>query len=544
MPAAQPAPPVAERPQEVPPPTIPQVKVPAPPAKCDAFATHAGSTGCTAPREGQHAALLAALLTPTAKERDHALRGLETCSGFAPGLIRALRADIAPLECADVVVGDQPPTQMFERSIQETLSGFAVAAKLRRLVEEPPQLEKPHTRERFQKFFDEEMSPWVQARLRAVYALARKGSKLQGYGRGIVAFASSVTDARFVMFARSVPIPDELSQDPEVRDAYYASLDEALDPYKVRSRDAGLVALGEFYRVGILHSERVTLVRRALSMLFSGKPVGALDTLWVPAEAVPLPDTTAQELATILPTFYAGFVLRDSDPANANFFSALLTQGIPQSLRKKLDSTELNAATSRLFGRALFTFGQTYWRRSAFVHCARLLNNPANATTPDMRFVGALCSVLRQGPRSAADAMANWQALEPLSNTSALSELKKKKKLPKGYLDFDTALIRQLATQPETSAETWLEIAKLYEKASAAVVDPERKVQAAALGASATKTAEHIVAEKERQKLEQEKLEQQRLEEEKAGPQSKSRPAQPRRLELQRLEREKSGARG
>ena len=500
--------------------------------------------GCTAAKGQDQAALLAALTQPTAVARDRALRGLETCSTFAPGLIRALRADIAPLQCADVVVGDQAPTQMFERSIQETLSGFAIAAKLQRLIEKPPELEEPYTRERFQAFFDEQMTPWVQGRLRAVYALARKGSKLQGYGRGIVAFASSVADARFVTFARSVPIPDELSQDPDVRDSYYAALDEALDPYKIRSRDAGLIALAEFYRVGILHDQRVTLVRRALSMLFSGKPVGALDALWVPIDAAPLPTTPEQELARILPTFYAGFILRDSDPANANFLTALLTQGLPQSLRKKLDETELNPAISRLFGHALFTFGQTYWQRSAFAHCARLLNDPKNAQTPDMRFVGALCSVLRQGPRSAADAMANWQALAPLSDTSALGDLKNKKKLPKGYLDFDTALIKQLATQPETSAETWLEIAKLYEKASAAVVDADRKTEATEFGASARKTAEHIVAEKERQRLEQEEREKLELEKRKAGPQSKSRPAQPQRLELQRLEREKPGARG
>ncbi len=463
---------------------------------------------------------------------------------FAPGLIRALRADIAPLQCADVVVGDQPPTQMFERSIQETLSGFAVAAKLQRLIERPPQLAEPYTRERFQAFFDQEMTPWVQGRLRAVYALARKGSKLQGYGRGIVAFASSVADARFVTFARSVPIPEELSEDPEVRDAYYAALDEALDPYKVRSRDAGLVALAEFYRVGILHSPRVALVRRALSMLFAGKPVGALDALWVPTDAAPLATTPEQELAAILPTFYAGFILRDSDPVNANFLTALLAQGIPQSLRKKLDEKELNPAISRLFGRALFAFGQTYWQRSAFVHCERLLTDSKNAQTPDVRFVGALCSVLRQGPRSAADAMANWQALAPLNDTSALGDLKNKKKLPKGYLDFDMAFIKQLSTQPGTRADMWREIAKLYEKASAAVVDPDRKTEAAEFGASATKIADHIEAEALRHKLEQEEREKLELEKQKAGPQSKSRPAQPQRLELQRLEREKSGARG
>ena len=538
-PVAPSAPVAAEAPKEVPPPTIPQVKVPIPPPKCDVFVTDAGSMGCTAPKAEQHRALLAALSMPTVEDRDRALRGLETCPDFAPGLIRALRADIAPLECADVVVGDQPPTQMFERAIQETLSGLAIAAKLDRLIEKPPELAEPYTRERFQTFFDEQMSPWVQGRLRAVFALARKGSKLQGYGRGIVAYASSVADARFVMFARSVPIPDELSQDPDVRDAYYASLDEALDPYKVRSRDAGLVALAEFSRVGVLHSERVTLVRRALSMLFAGKPVGALDALWVPIQTASIASTTELELASMLPTFYAGYILKDADPANANFLTALLSQGIPQSLRKKLDATELNPAISRLFGRALFMFGQTYWDRSSFSHCARLLTAPKNATTEDSRFIGALCEVLQQGPRSAADAMASWQALAPLSDTSALDNFKNKKKLPKGYLAFDTAFIKQLATQPDTAAKTWSEIAALYQQASSAVVDPERKVRAAALSESAKKTAQHIEEVAEQLKLEKERLEKERLEKENENAKETEKPApKTERVEPQRSQRE------
>ena len=140
--------------------------------------------------------------------------------------------------------------------------------------------------------------------------------------------------------------------------------------------------------------------------------------------------------------------------------------------------------------------------------------------------------------------MANWQALAPLSNTSALDDFKNKKKLPQGYLDFDTALIKQLATQPDTSAAAWIDIAKLYQRASAAVVDPERKAEAVALGVSARKTAEHIKLLDEQQKLEQKRLEEQKLEEQKSGPHTRSRPAQPAPRELKHLEREKSGARG
>src|SRR6187402_2435961 len=71
--------------------------VPAPAPSCVQGTALPPRGACSEPR----ADLAEALAQPGA-ERDSALAALERCDAFETGLIRALRADLGPAECADV----------------------------------------------------------------------------------------------------------------------------------------------------------------------------------------------------------------------------------------------------------------------------------------------------------------------------------------------------------------------------------------------------------------------------------------------------------
>src|SRR5690349_2991459 len=70
-------------------------------AECQSYV---GAAGSCAP--GELNELLAAALGATGTERDAKLRCLENAKDAPPGLLHALRADLAPRGCADLVVGE------------------------------------------------------------------------------------------------------------------------------------------------------------------------------------------------------------------------------------------------------------------------------------------------------------------------------------------------------------------------------------------------------------------------------------------------------
>src|SRR5476649_2890642 len=76
--------------------------VPAPDASCQAFAEHSGAA-CRAATTGGRDALAEALTEKTPNERDQRLSCLEASTDLPPGLMRTLRAELAPASCADVI---------------------------------------------------------------------------------------------------------------------------------------------------------------------------------------------------------------------------------------------------------------------------------------------------------------------------------------------------------------------------------------------------------------------------------------------------------
>src|SRR5690606_3553830 len=116
---------------------------------------------------------------------------------------------------------------------------------LRRLATTPPSPPAASDKPTLEAYFKDTLFPRITEQSSAIHRLAERGARLGGYARGIVAVEAGMADMRFVEIARAVPIPKEMQSDPEVRDVYYASRDEALEPRKQRGRNAALAGLSE-----------------------------------------------------------------------------------------------------------------------------------------------------------------------------------------------------------------------------------------------------------------------------------------------------------
>ena len=328
-----------------------------PPAdpSCQEYLSHKSDT-CKPPppsRDAAREALAQALSTPAPLERDALLSCLESDRNLPPGLLRALRAELAPLGCADVIALPflEPRRPELERSMEDALIALASAGRLARLVRHAPEISGPFDKPHFMDFFQSTLKPWIVAQAQAIHELSLSAAQLSSYAKGVVAIEAGLADMRFVSVVRQVALPKEMSDDAEVREAYYAALDEALEPRKARGRDAALVGLRELSSVGVLVDARVERARSLLSEVYAGRRIDALDKLLLPALAPALDDTTERKLAQRLPTFYSGFLLADS-ALDAPLLRALLERGLPRSLSARVEPSTLDDASRDLFVRA------------------------------------------------------------------------------------------------------------------------------------------------------------------------------------------------
>jgi hypothetical protein len=325
-------------------------------------------TGCIP--AGKARDMLAAALDAQKKpvEVDSGLACLEESGDFPPGLLRALRAELAPPECADALAApilEKPPAKL-ALDMESALLGLVVSGRLERLLGAPPKLEPPFSKDRFLSFQKETLGPWIVSQALAVDALSLQGARLTGYGRGLAALAAGNADLRFVEMARGIPLPEEIRADKELTDVYYGSLDQALEPRKLRGRDAALVGLRAFAEIGAVGGPRVKEARGRLSRLWSGSRVDALDELIVPSPALTSDSTPEGRLAAALPTFYAGHVLSDADASNPKLLASFSAQGVPRSLLDRLDPGKLSHAARLVLGRLLVERGRTYFRSADF----------------------------------------------------------------------------------------------------------------------------------------------------------------------------------
>jgi hypothetical protein len=356
---------------------------------------------------------------------------------------------------------ESPPKGM-SRDLESVMLGLVVSARLSRLLADPPKPDPPVTKERFRAFFAEVLTPWVLSQAAAVEKLSLAGARLSGYGRGIAAIAAGNADLRFVEMVREVPLPDEMKADKAVEGAYYAALDEALEPRKVRGRDAALVGLRAFAELGAVHDARVDRARELLTKLYSGSRVDALDRLLLP-ELEP-PDLTRPELAlaAILPTYYANELYPDAEPVDPKLVRAYLPRGLPAKLRVKLDAPTAAGQVRLLHARVLFESGQKYFRARDFQRAATLLEQ--EKLDEGGRLLAALAKTLSNGPGDAAALMLKGPFLTGTGDVSGLDAEAKKKGRLAGRAAFDAAYLLQLAPKPEDPA-FWDDIAQRFTQA-------------------------------------------------------------------------------
>jgi hypothetical protein len=436
--------------------------VPPPPPACAAFVAHPTS-GC-APSTSAREALAAALLKDEPSERDALLACLEPSEELPPGSVRALRAELAPEACADVLASPllEAPPRGLSSELESALFGLMLSGRFARVLTDPPRLEGPFDKQSFMTFFSERLSPWVVAGATAIEELSREGSRLTGYGRGVAALAAGSADLRFVQMARDVPLPDEMKADKDVVDAYYGELDTALEPRKLRGRDAALVGLKTFAQLGASGDERVTRARRLLNELWAGSRIDALDRLIVPA-AEPLDTSTAElVLAARLPTFYAQLLLVNADPSEPKLLRALLEHGVPASFAAKLDAAKLSEPARLLYARALVASGRRFFRAGDFKHARAVLD--AAPATDLARLLAGIALALENGPADATELMLKGPFVRGTGDVSALDAEVLRRGRYAAFAAFDAAFLLALAPKQDDAA-FWDDIARRFDRA-------------------------------------------------------------------------------
>ncbi len=466
--------------------------VPAPGAECQIFL--AERADACAPSASGRVGLANALADVEPVNRDRSLACLEHSPDLPPGFARALRAELAPEACGDALTLPllEPRHPELARRMEDTLRALAIAGRLSRLVRRAPALEAAQDKAHFMEFFQSTLKPWIVSQSQAIHELSAGAVGLSPYAKGIVAVAAGLADMRFVTVVRDVPLPSEMERDVEVKNAYYAALDEALEPRKARGRDAALVGLRELANEGVVAERRVSQARALLSQAYSGRRIDALDRLLLPALPVALADTTERKLAARLPTFYAGELL-DRVTFDAELLRALLDHGVPQAFVLRLDPAQLDDASRRFLARGLFDRGRAYFRAADFSSSARL--SAEIRANPESALLHALADTLKNGPRDASDLLLAGPLLPTSTGqVSELDQLAMQKTNPSaGLAAFDAAYLRSLVPPPN-EARFWDDLGQRFDAAERALTDPAQKKQARESSLAAKDTAKALRA--------------------------------------------------
>jgi hypothetical protein len=437
------------------------------PAACAAFARRA-------PAKARPESVATALAERDAGARDAMLVALEAAANAAPnanananagaagadlppGALRALRADLAPIECGDAIVDPYLRSKAASgvRGVAgHALVGLSLAAKLARTAHAPPAMAAgTRDKAKVKAFVQGPLKAWMVEQASAIEALSAAGRALSGYGRAVAAVEAGTADLRLVDDVRSAPLPKEW--DAELKQVYEAALDEALEPRKTRGRDAALVGLADFARIGSLHDARVDRARAILSKLYGGRRIDALDRLLLP----PAAGTTG-------------------------------AAGGASSLWRALGG---GRSADRPTARVWFERGRLTWERRDFVEAAYAARGD-EAEPPREPLVLALSLALAHGPANAAEMMrAPSRSALGLAHTEALDALAAQGGADAGIAAFDAAHLRSLCAPDGSAAGPYLrEVAARFRRAESLLTDPTHKKLAASRAAEADAAAAAI----------------------------------------------------
>jgi hypothetical protein len=441
------------------------------PAACNAFATRkpAGKIKCDLgggwthgqPSPGLLGMLDAALAEADAAKRDALLADVEKCDPALGVAVRALRAELAPHECADVIAAPLVGKPA-DPEDQNTLAGLAFAARLLRAADKPPHLDPPYDAKRVMAFIKGPLKDWMVAQAKLIEVLSADAARLQGYGQGVAAIEAGIADLRFVDAARGVPVPDTIAKDAELKTVYESQLDQMLEPRKDRGRDAALAGLKVLAQLGILKDERVTRARALLGKLYAGRRIDALDVLV-------LPPRTAS--ASRLPPY---FVFAFGAPAD-DLDSAFLP---PARARVKKEAA----------ARARIEMAKLYWRAVDVDEAIAA----AKGKSPEAQLYLALALALRGGPEDAAQMMR-----KPPPEGLGIGDVRALDALVAGgsaYADiaaFDAAWVKRVGAPRVPSAGYWQDVGARFHRAA----DLAKNAELKGLAQGAAREADDIAAQ-------------------------------------------------
>ena len=429
-----------------------------------------------------------------AKSRDAKLAALESCAAIPSGLVRALRIDLAPAACGDVLADPilKAPPKDLRADVHEALFGLALAARFARAGGAAPTLAAPYTIDRVQKFTTGPLLKWTKETATVIQDISADASKLHYYGGAVAAVAAGVADLALVDTVRGAPLPDEYQKDEERKNIYYASLDIQLEPRKTRGRDAALVGLKKFAEVGSISDSRVQEARRLLSKLYGGRRIDALDRLLLPPSPGASPATVEERLAARLPTFYAGILLDSKTATLPSVLAVLAARGVPLAHRKALHEAPLTAERAELEAWAHLGLGRIYWRATDFDEAARALT-ASTSRTPQNKLLAALAIALRAGPKDAIDMMLKSPlGMNAHGQRAALDALAAEATPFSGAAAFDAAYLMEITAPEKADALFFKSLAKRYAAAADLLTDPTQKSEAQERAKAAEAISGHV----------------------------------------------------
>lgn len=473
------------------------------PATCQAYAKRAprGAVCKKGATAAYLATLRAAMSTEDRGERDARLARAEECEP-TPGITRALRAELAPAECADAIVEPWLAKNTPQGAAGHALVGYALAGRLARTGSKPPKFTGKKDKDAVLKFVNGPFGTWMTGEARAIERLSKVGARLHGFGLGIAAVEAGLADMRLVEIAREGVIPDDWKDD-EIKTVYYATLDQALEPRKTRGRSAALVGLDALAAEGIAEDPRVVRAHALIGKMFGGRRVDALTRLALPPAPTEPCDPTkpcsaeggrpAEEaLASSLPTFFADAIVGESIAKDPVFAIRAAKNGAPASLVRAMEDPASALAkdpnVARAYARARLLVGLRSWRP---VHFDRAIAAAHKLTTDDARLVLAIALALRSGPDGAAAMIGGrvrcleaagkslkCQTELEVSHVEALDALAKAQQGKTGALAaFDAAYLVSLSSAPccgIATARHYERLAARLDEAAARLDGPEK----------------------------------------------------------------------
>lgn len=458
-----------------------------PTAACDAFAPSKEGAN-----DGAAFLLSSALDETDSVKRDARLAELVACKGLPAEELAALRATLAPPECADGIVAKivENPAALgpLDKGLSHTLVALWAAGKLARSVGPLPKMSPPFTKDAVLKFTGGPFKEWFTSQGSAIDDLAKIGAGLEGPGRAIVAVEAGLADMRFVERVREVPMPAEWKKDSELSHVYQASLDQAMEPRKLRGRDAALTGLRDASAAGNLQDARVSRARQTLSKLYGGSRIDALDGLLLPPRTSEPPKSPLLALASKLPLAIGERLLRDV-PRDDAWTAAVLSRGLPRAAR----AHEADAKGSLYLGlvRARLELAATYFRGAeADRVLASAEKDPSKLGSPEGRLYLALALALRHAPESATAMMqASSPAAYELRHVEALDALAAEGGPFAAQAAFDAAWLLALSPPESGQVAHFEDVAKRFEAAEAKLSSAADKAKAHERAQAARETA-------------------------------------------------------